>query len=492
MTDTHTIPTLFRDADQHHRAGRLDEAERLYQSLATIPGPHIADACNNLGAVLGAQGRRDEAVAWLRRAVAARPDFPQAHGNLGRALQELGHTGEAVASFRTAVQRDPSHLGLLLGLANALTELGQWDEAQACFARALAEHPGAAAAHNDRGHALRMQGALDEAVASFRRAIALAPDHAPAHLNLAMALLARGDFAEGWAEYEWRWKTPQGLAHARRFVPPQWRGEPGEGRTLLLHAEQGYGDTLQFCRYAEPAAARGWRVVLGVQRPLVRLMQGVAGVDAVLGPNQDLPPFDRHCPLLGLPLALGTVLETIPRGTAYLRADAAQAARWAARLRGGGGIRVGLVWAGSRRPHSPILSAADRRRSIAPQRLAPLFAVKGARFFSLQKDGPPMPAHLPVADFMAGMNDFADTAALIANLDLVVSVDTAVAHLAAAMGKPVWLLDRFDACWRWLAGRQDSPWYPSLRIYRQPRYGDWDPVIAAVTAALRGLTQGDT
>jgi Flp pilus assembly protein TadD len=483
LTDTANIPTLFRDADQHHRAGRLDQAENLYRRLAAIPGPHIADACNNLGAVLGQQGQRDEAVAWLRKSLNARPDFLQAQGNLARALQELGRTDEAVACFRTAVQLDPSHIGLRLSLGNALAELGQWDAAQDCFAQVLTQQPNHAPAHNDKGHALRMQGQLDAAIACFRRAVALAPEDAQTHLNLAMALLARGDFAEGWAEYEWRWRTPQGLASARRFAQPPWRGEPGEGRTLLIHAEQGYGDTVQFCRYAELAAVRGWRVVLGVQRPLVRLMRGVAGVAAVVGPNEDLPDFDRHCPMLGLPL----LLRAIPCADAYLRADTAQAAVWAARLRGGDGLRVGLVWAGSRRPHAPLLSAVDRRRSIAPERLAPLFAVRGARFFSLQKVGPPMPAEFPVSDFMAEMDDFADTAALVANLDLIVSVDTAVAHLAAAMGKPVWLLDRFDTCWRWLAGRQDSPWYPSLRIHRQPRYGDWDPVIAQVAAALQPL-----
>jgi len=221
------------------------------------------------------------------------------------------------------------------------------------------------------------------------------------------------------------------------------------------------------------------------------LSGGLPGVDLVVGPGTEMPSFDFHCPMLSMPLAMGTTLATIPRAASYLHAEQFQVAAWRSRLAAldNQGPRIGLVWAGNSYNHSPALAATDRRRSIAPDRLAPLFDVRGLHFFSLQKDGPAPPVNFPLTDYMDEMRDFADTAALISNLDLVISVDTAVAHLAAALGKPVWLLDRFDPCWRWLAGRRDSPWYPTLRLYRQPCPGDWHSVLAEVTQSLRGLGQ---
>jgi hypothetical protein len=331
-------------------------------------------------------------------------------------------------------------------------------------------------------------GRLDEAAASGRVAVRLGPDSPDGHFNLSLALLALGDLAQGWEEYEWRWKTR--LMQGRRHFPqPQWRGEAAGGRTLLVQAEQGFGDTIQFCRYATLAAARGLRVILEAQKPLVRLLRCLPGVDLVVEQGDGPPPFDLQCPMLSMPLAFGTTVGTIPSAASYLEADAALAAAWRARLSAVAGhdLRIGLVWAGNPGSELPSMAARDRRRSVAPDLLAPLFGLPGLRFFSLQKDGPAAPGGFPLTDFMGGMGDFADTAALVAGLDLVISVDTAVAHLAAALGKPVWLLDRFDHCWRWLAGRRDSPWYPSLRVYRQPRPGDWAPVIAEVVRDLRSL-----
>jgi hypothetical protein len=232
-------------------------------------------------------------------------------------------------------------------------------------------------------------------------------------------------------------------------------------------------------------------VILEVPKPLARLLRGLAGVDQVLVRGEALPEFDLHCPMLSMPLALGTTVETIPAAVPYLHADTAQAAAWQARLgaMGRAGPRVGLVWAGNSRAHSPTGAALDRRRSIAPERLAPLFEQPGLHFVSLQKDGPAAPAHFPLSDVMHELADFADTAAMVANLDLVISVDTSVAHLAAALGKPVWLLDRFDPCWRWLLGRRDSPWYPTLRLYRQPLPGDWDSVLAEVARDLHAFAE---
>jgi hypothetical protein len=428
-------------------------------------------------------GRHGEAVAGYSRALALRPDYPEAHNNLGVALRGQGRPDEAVAHFRRALALRPGYPEAYNNLGIALAQQGQLDEAVVQFGHALASKPDYPEAHANLGGALVDQGRPDEAVAHFRRALALRPNYPEAHSNLATALLAQGDLAAGWEEYEWRWKTPHMIEAARDFAQPRWRGEAAEGRTLLIHAEQGFGDTVQFCRYAPLAANCGLRVIVEVQEPLVRLLRCLPGVDLVVGRGEALPPFDLHCPMLSLPSALATTPPSIPSAASYLHADPAQVAAWRTRLAAMGrrGLRVGLAWAGN-----PALPT-DRRRSLTPDRLAPLFELSGLQFFSLQKDGPAAPEAFPLTDLMGEVEDFADTAALVANLDRVVSVDTAVAHLAAALGKPVWLLNRFDSCWRWQAGRRDSPWYPTMRLYRQPCPGNWASVLAEVARDLRVL-----
>jgi Flp pilus assembly protein TadD len=436
------VPGILADALRNHRAGQAVEAERLYR-LALSCDPNNADCHNLLGLLFLDTGRLDPAIDRLRQAVAHNGAVGSYHSNLGNALKARGQLPEAVASYCDALQREPND-------ALALSNLGA---------------------------ALWQQRRLDVAAACLENAIALRPDLPEAHANLALVLLAQGHLPRGWAEHEWRWKTPQMIGHVRHFPQPRWGGEAGGGQTLLIHAEQGLGDTLQFCRYAPLAAATGWRVVMAVQAPLVRLLRGLPGVERVVASGEALPHFDCHCPMLTLPLAMGTTLSNIPGTVPYLHADAAQVAAWRTRLPEQ--RRIGLAWAGN------ASLGSDRRRSLPPERLAPLVETPGARFFSLQKGGPPAPASFGLSDFMPEIHDLADTAALIASLDLVISVDTAVAHLAAALGKPVWLLDRFDSDWRWLTGRRDSPWYPTLRIFRQPEAGAWDPVLAEVAAALR-------
>jgi hypothetical protein len=310
-------------------------------------------------------------------------------------------------------------------------------------------------------------------------------------MNLGMALLKMGDFENGWREYEHRWDVGAMKAVRRPESLPWWDGSAAP-RTLLLHAEQGLGDTLQFCRYAPMAAARGVRVVLEVQKPLVRLLRALPGIAQVVGQGEALPHFDLHAPLMSLPWILGSTLETLPGTTPYLQAEAAEVAHWRGRLAEIAPVekRVGLVWAGNPRRDSPVLAAVDRRRSMPPEKLARLGECQGVTFFSLQKDSAGDCGDVPMVDVMGEMADFAATAALIANLDLVISVDTAVAHLAAALGKPVWLLNRFDSCWRWLDERRDSPWYPSLRLYNQPRPGDWESVMGDVVGDLRKEVEG--
>lgn len=463
-----------------HRQGRPDQAADCYRR-AVAASPGFAQAHNNLGVALREQGLLDEARVACAQAIALKPDYWEAHSNLGNVLQDQARPDAAAASYGQALRLAPDAADLHNNMGAALTALGRPEQAIASHERALALRPGFPEAYNSLGTALRDAGRPDEALASFRRAVALRPDYPMAHTNLAMALLGRGEFAAGWREYEWRWHLPA-TVRPRRFPTPQWRGEPAEGRRLLLHSEQGLGDTLQFCRYAPLAAALGFRVSLHVQPSLVRLLRSLQGVEHVAGTSEPAPEHDLHCPMLSLPLAFGTTPATIPAAPAYLRADPAQQAAWRARLAGTDGLRVGLAWAGN-----PRLTA-DRRRSIPPEQLMPLAGARGLRLFSVQKGGPAPPASLPLIDFMAEMADFADTAALVANLDLVVSADTAVAHLAAALGRPVWLLDRFDPCWRWPAGQRGSAWYPTLTVHRQPRPGDWAAVVARVAQDLRAVS----
>jgi tetratricopeptide (TPR) repeat protein len=504
------------------RQGRLDEAIACYRS-ALLLNPDYPEALNNLGGAIKARGRLEEAVVCYRRAIDLKPDYSDAHSNLGNALREQGRLAESVACFERAVDLKPddpeihNKLGVAFleqgrpdeavascrraielkadipdvhySLGNALLEQGGLDEAVLSYRRVLDLDPAYPEALNNLGVAVKQQGWLDEAVDCYRRAIDLRPAIPDVHYNLATALLARGDMALGWQEYEWRWKTPQMIKAHRSFAQPRWRGEAAAQQTLLIHAEQGLGDTLQFCRYAPLAAARWLRVIMQVPQPLVRLLRGLQGVDLVVADGDELPQFDFHCPMLSMPLAMRTTIATIPSAVSYLHAGSAQVMAWRTRLAGmaNQGPRIGLAWAGNPRDDSPASAAVDRRRSLASHRLAPLFDVAGLHFFSLQKDPPAAPADLPLTDFMAEMNDFADTAALVTNLDLVICVDTAVAHLAAALGKPVWLLNRFDSCWRWLTGRCDSPWYPALRLYRQPQPGDWDSVLTELARDLRSL-----
>jgi len=371
-----------------------------------------------------------------------------------------------------------------------LGELGRLEDAAAAYLRALETRPDRADVWNNLGNLRRRQGRLADAEACYISGIASRPDAADLHTHLAMLLLHRGDFTAGWAAYEWRWRSTLLDGGRPDIAAPLWCGGTLDGKTLLIHAEQGFGDTLQFCRYVPLAAARGARVILAVPAPLVRLLGNLPGASLVVDQQDPWPLCDLHCPMLSLPLAFGTTLATIPQSGTYLQAGAETARAWHSRLEQTSGRhrRIGLVWAGNPRRDVPALAAIDRRRSLNPETLAPLFDVPGVRYFSLQKDGPRAPEHFPMIDFMDEMSDFADTSGLLANLDLVISVDTAVAHLAAAMGKPVWLLDRFDPCWRWLADRRDSPWYPTLRIYRQTSPDDWASVIADAARDLARYT----
>ena len=312
------------------------------------------------------------------------------------------------------------------------------------------------------------------------------------HLNAGLCRLLIGDFARGWQEHEWRWKTAQLKADERDFPQPLWLGvDDIAGKTILLHAEQGLGDTLQFCRYVPRVVERGARVILWVPITLRELMCTLPCAVQVVSHGDPLPAFDLHCPLLSLPLAFGTRLETIPSQTPYLSAADNKRNAWRDHLGRHERPRVGLAWAGDPRKHLPGANRIDRQRSLPFDQLAPILEVRGCEFYSLQK-GDDVVAQLHdsalphgVVDWSAEFHDFSDTAALIANLDLIITVDTAVAHLAGALGKPVWLLNRYNTCWRWLLDREDSPWYPTARLFRQDATRDWAAVIARAAAALQ-------
>ena len=470
---------------------RLDAAEASYRRSLTLR-PGDADTHNNLGVVLTALRRPWDAEAAFAAVVGLRPDDAPARNNLGVSLAGQGRYAQAMAACRQAMTLAPDYLEAFTNLGSILFEQGLFEQALAQAERGLAIAPGSAIAHNNRGVVLQATGRLEEAETDFQAALAADPRFAEAHYNLATVRLQRGDFAAGWEEYEWRWRGGVDNLKPPTFTQPAWQGEDLTGKTILLYGEQGLGDILQFVRYATPIAALGARVLVQAPAPLAHLLSTVPGVSRVVTGDAPLPPFDVHLPLMSGPWRLGTTLATVPGHTPYLAADPSRTGRWRDRLAGLPGLKVGLVWSGDPRPHDPRANAVDRRRSVGLARLAPVLAVPGVSFVSLQKgkaeaDMATLAADRRPFNPMGEVGDFADTAAIVANLDLVITVDTSVAHLAGALGKPVWILSRFDGCWRWLADRDDSPWYPSARLFRQRHPGDWAPVVDRVAQALAAL-----
>ena len=464
-----------------HQRGRAAEALKLIdKALAT--GAKSADALSNRGNVLFKMGRFDEALICYDRALALRPDDAQFLSNRANTLGELNRPADAMPAFDRALALRPYDPDILGNRANALLALDRAAEALANCDAALRARPDDVKALVNRGNALSDLRRPEEALQSYQRVITKHPDHAEAHWNKSLILLARGDFDNGWREYEWRLRRS---SDKRDFRQPQWYGGDIAGKTILLHAEQGYGDTIQFVRYAPMVAARGAKVLVEVQPALQSLLSGMPDI-AVVGRGEPLPSFDLHCPLMSLPLAFRTTPDTVPAAAPYLHAPQDRVAKWRARLPSGESLRVGLAWAGSPTHRN------DHNRSIALSRLAPLCTEGGVQFVSLQRevrdrDAEVLRAMPQVFAADAELQDFADTAAVIALLDLVIAVDTGVAHLAGALGKPVWLLLPFNGEWRWLENRSDSPWYLTARLFRQPAVDDWESVVASVRAALAGF-----
>ena len=429
----------------------------------------------------------DEAVASYDKAIALQPNDVFAHLNRGLALQELNQLDAAIGSFDQALAIDPNFAEAYLNKSIALRRLMRLDEAMAANDKAIALQPLNPLAHSNRGLALHERNQLGAAVDAFDRAIAIDPAYADAYFHKSLSLLLAGNFSAGWDYYEWRWKRKSAVATGRSFIQPLWTGsESLQGKTILLYGEQGLGDSLQFCRYAKSVSDLGAHVILEVQQPVVGVLQGLDGVHHLIAAGTELPPFDYQCPLLSLPQVFKTDAGNIASTHAYLQTDAAAVAKWTGRMGEKTKPRVGLVWSGNG-AHSN-----DHNRSLNLAHMLAHLPV-GVEFVSLQKELRPadqatLESNPHILHFGEDLNDFSDTAALCSLMDVVVSVDTSVAHLSAALGQRTWILLPFSPDWRWLLNRTDSPWYASVALYRQQAPGDWTTAFEMLKKDIQNLT----
>ncbi|MBV8211042.1 MAG: tetratricopeptide repeat protein [Burkholderiaceae bacterium] len=519
LSSTSACATDLGEAVRRHQQGDFATAEALYRRVL-VGAPDHFDACHMLGVLQIQRGQAAAGIDLLQRALRLRPEAPPAWFNLGLGLQQIERHTDALAAFERAAELTPANAEAQRNCGRELLELGQASRALAHLDHAIALRPQLAEAHSDRSDALRALnrhaeaddsatraialqpamaeawcnrglarmevGRLDAALADLARACQLMPSLANAQWNMALCLLLAGQFEAGWRQFEWRWLGPQ--RHAVQYADrPRWDGsQPVAGKTILLHAEQGLGDAIQFCRYAPLLAERGAHIVLQVHPPLVSLLRSLQGVDRVVSLGQETGAFDLHCPLLSLPLAFGTRLDAVPAHTPYLAPDAERVQAWKRLFPPTGMMRIGVAVSGSPTHRD------DARRSIELGRFAALF--EAADVFLLQPqcreaDETFLRTAPAIRDLRRQLADFADTAALMQTLDLVISVDTSVAHLAGALHKPLWLLLPYAPDWRWMRGRDDSPWYPGTRLFRQEEPGNWEDVISRVIDAF-GREQG--
>ena len=519
--DVVDVAALYQQALNAHTAGHLDEAAQHYQTVLQHEPQHAAalamlgtialqrgdaaaalpwiaqslaadanqpEAYCNQGFALAALQRRDEALQSYERAVALKPDFAEAHANLGNLLRDLKRPADALRSYDRAIALKPDFAMAHNSRGAVLKELGEWEPALASYEKALALYPDYTEAHCNTGLWWHESLQFEPALAHYDKAIALHSGYVDALWSKALLLIQHGHYAEGWQFYEARRHKPDMQSNFPPYAQPLWLGaEPLAGKTILIYAEQGLGDTIQFCRYIPLLEAHGARVLLMVHPPLMPLLQTLQGNFRLVRADEALPPFDYHSPLLSLPLALQTrSLADIPAKIPYLAVNAAKRARWQQRLGAPTGLRVGLVWSGA------AGHLDDRNRSLALAQLQPLLALAdensgvAVEFHSLQKET--RAADLATLNTLScirqhhgALHDFAETAALVEQMDVIVSVDTSVAHLAGALGKAVCILLPYFPDYRWLLHRADSPWYPTATLFRQPQRGDWSTVIEAVT-----------
>ncbi len=478
-----SIPETLELAVRHHQAGNMHQAEQLYrQILDADPGHYIA--LHQLGILACQVGRSDIGLAHFTEVLRLQPNFSQGYNSLGIAQRDLGRLEEAIGNWQTSLRLQPIQAEAHNNLGLALKELGRLDESVANLELALVHHPNFFEAHNNLGNTFKEQGRIQESVACYLRTLQLKPDHADAHKNLGIAYLLAGNFAQGWAEFEWRWRCRE--FSMPKLPQPLWDGSPLHGRTILLHTEQGIGDTIQFIRYARQIKQAGGSTILLCPTALTPLLTRCDGLDRVVV-GDPLPRFDVHAPLLNLPRLLGThSVAAIPTDVPYVHADPVLVERWRQRISPSPALPfspspylVGICWQGN------PSNTRDRWRSVPLGHFAPLAALPGVKLLSLQTGpGSEQLRQWPnLADDIG--SDLADTAATMMNLDLVITVDTALAHLAGALGVPVWVALAFAPDWRWLLEREDSPWYPSMRLFRQPKLRDWDDVFVRIASALQ-------
>lgn len=465
-------------------ASPQEALEHHQRTLQTAPQDR--DALYGCCLALIALHRRDEMVAYANRLFQA-----------GFAFARDQRPQEGLDCLEKVIALGLQSTQVYLQCGLLLRGMARHQEALAYFDLACAASPDLGPAFVIRAITLAELNRHREALADYQRGRELSPDNFPAQFNPYSSHLALGEYEEGWERFEWRWRKTHDGKMAPDFARQFWTGEQSlEGKTILLYAEHGQGDVIQFCRLAERVAERGARVFLAVQPSLKRLLTGLPGVDMVVAQDERTPPYDFHCPLMSVPRALKLTLDTVPAKLPYLHADPVLVERWARRIgTRDGRLRVGLAWAGEARL-GPDEIAMNQKRSIPFARLAPLLDVPAVAFYSVQKGIQAQqqlidsPLRQRVSDFSDGFTDFAETAAMLTQIDLLITVDTAVAHLAGALGRPVWLLNRYDSCWRWLMERDDSPWYPEvMRIFRQPAWGDWDTVLAQAADALWTLSK---
>jgi len=516
-SDSHRIHGLFELGVKKLHAHDYRGAEDAFRAVLSAR-PNMVEAHDNLGLCLHELGRIDDAAGHFRLAIALEPKSDQAHYHLGKALGQLGRLDEAVQSIQTAIRLKPrfgdAHRVLayalwrqrdldkalkharravslkpsdaethnMLGLI--LQDLGRFDDAMKCFRRCAVMRPDIPAWYTNIGNALVELNRLDEAIAYHRKAQQIDWDYADAHYNEALAQLLAGNLRFGWEKYEWRWQQAKNSPFKPNFSQPAWRGDGAlDGKRILLHAEQGYGDTLQFVRYAPYVAARGAEVYLQVQAALKPLLSSLPSVKAVYSRDEPLPNFDLHCSLMSLPLAFSTELHTVPNIVPYIRAPEAKVREWQSELDPIEKLKVGIAWSGN-----PQVSH-DFKRSMSLNLFRQILSESDCQFYVLQKEIKETDANLiksstNLTDLSPKLQDFSDTAAIVANLDLVISVDTSVAHLAGAMAIPTWIPLWFSPEWRWLLGRENSPWYPTIRLFRQQRAGDWVSVLARIRSEI--------
>ena len=471
---TDSFEQSLKLAFEMHNAGRGREAEALCRMLVQIR-TQDAQLLFLLGMVLHKGGRDEEAVEWLSLAARCQPHDARIFNGLGCAYQKLKDHLSAAAAFERALQQEPQSASTEYNLGNACYKLGQVEQAASLFRNAVEKNPRDSVSWNNLGKCLKELNRLQESIEAYNRSLEIAPDYALARYGRAISLLAAGQFPEGFRDYEWRWH----LIKPRQFQQPEWTGNPAPGQTLLLHAEQGFGDAIQMVRFIPAARERVGRVILECRPELKTLFQYSKCADAVIPYGTEIPPFDCRLSLISLPRALGVTLDTIPNRTPYLRAPSCEGLP-PTQL---GRLKVGLVWAGNPDHHQ------DAARSIRLEQLAPVLQVPHAAFYNLQQSVPArdqacLEKYSAAIRSNLNLADFLDTASVIAEMDLVITVDTAVAHLAGALGKPVWTLLQHSPDWRWLLDRPDSPWYPTMRLFRQAKRNEWEPIILRVTEAL--------